>query len=55
MPKLACLSVDLDGLSHYCRLHGLDERELPPGGATAEATSIPVPRAATTARCIAPG
>lgn len=38
MPKLACLSVDLDGLSHYCRLHGLDERELPPGGVLAVQT-----------------
>ena len=35
MPKLACISVDLDGLPHYCRVHGLDERDLPPAGATA--------------------
>ena len=36
-PKLACVSVDLDGLPHYCRVHGLDERDLPPAGATAVA------------------
>jgi peptidoglycan/xylan/chitin deacetylase (PgdA/CDA1 family) len=35
MRKLACVSVNLDGLPHYCRVHGLDERTLPPAGATA--------------------
>lgn len=35
MGKLACVGVDLGGLRHHCRLHGLDERNLPPAGATA--------------------
>ena len=35
MRKLACVSVNLDGLAHYCRVHGLDERNLPPAGPSA--------------------
>ena len=35
MQKLACVSVNLDGLPHHCRVHGLDEHALPPAGSTA--------------------
>jgi peptidoglycan/xylan/chitin deacetylase (PgdA/CDA1 family) len=28
--RLACVSVDLDSLVHYCRLYGLPENELSP-------------------------
>ncbi|HVE86005.1 MAG TPA: polysaccharide deacetylase family protein [Myxococcales bacterium] len=31
--RLACVSVDLDSLHHYCRIHGLPESELPAGAA----------------------
>jgi hypothetical protein len=30
MERLACISVDLDGLVHYARLHGLGEEAIPP-------------------------
>ncbi|HYV45871.1 MAG TPA: polysaccharide deacetylase family protein [Myxococcaceae bacterium] len=30
MDRLACVSVDLDSLHHYCRIHGLPEDGLPP-------------------------
>lgn len=40
--RVACLSVDLDPLPHYARLHGLSERDLPPVALTAaHAAAIP--------------
>ncbi len=40
--KLASLSVDLDSLGHYCRIHGFPESTLLPGGhAAAHAIAIP--------------
>jgi peptidoglycan-N-acetylglucosamine deacetylase len=41
--KVACLSVDLDSLGHYCRIYGLPENELPAAGLTA-AHAIAIPR-----------
>lgn len=42
-PRLACLSVDLDSLPHYCRIHGLDERGLP-GRARTLVYDVALPR-----------
>jgi hypothetical protein len=40
--KSACLTVDLDSLGHYCRIHGLLETDLRPAGvAAAHAVAIP--------------
>ncbi len=42
-PKLASLSVDLDSLSHYCRIHGLPPTSLPSGAEHLVAT-VAIPR-----------
>jgi peptidoglycan-N-acetylglucosamine deacetylase len=40
-PRLASISVDLDGLAHYARLHGLAADSLPEGATTAVARLAP--------------
>ncbi len=40
-PRLACVTIDLDGLSHYARLHGLSPEAMPEGAATAVARLAP--------------
>jgi hypothetical protein len=39
--RIACVSVDLTGLPHACRLHGVDERSLPPAGVSAVGRRAP--------------
>lgn len=41
MPKLACVTINLQGLPHLCRRTGVDERSLPPAGATAVTRRAP--------------
>lgn len=40
-PRLASISIDLDGLSHYARLHGLPLDALPEGASSAVARLAP--------------
>ena len=41
MPKLACVTINLQGLPHLCRRVGVDERSLPPAGAGAVTRRAP--------------
>jgi len=41
MPKLACVTINLQGLPHLCRRTGVDERSLPPAGAAAVTRRAP--------------
>jgi hypothetical protein len=40
-PRLACITIDLDGLPHYARLHGLAPGTLPAAASTAVARLAP--------------
>jgi HPt (histidine-containing phosphotransfer) domain-containing protein len=37
VPRLASISIDLDGLAHYARLHGLAAHDLPESALSAVA------------------